>query len=838
MMTREVKLCYTQATKLFKNKGDEMRTLEIQGYEQDDPSIVKLLIDSNNDLNEECWRPDTATFFETKATLLYVACFDNKPRIVKALLEAGANPEIKGKGSTPLMIACKMGHRQVVKELLAFNVKLQTTNNNSQTPLFIAYAVNEQNIIRQLHAAGADFSDFDDQEETVLTYACKHAALEVVKRLLEAGANPNQKNAKGESPLFLVLRQITQDFKVKNHKKFLAIFKLLIKYGVDIFNEPVAQNLTAYSVALGLGFEAIQNLIEVETAKKYYSHYSLLSQSIASLNLQLKAAEHAESMNSALNIALKSPFTFHLAKQYLQNGASLDEEDSPWNRLLVACLNNNLDEVKKLLSTNIARDEEKDHGTYPLDIAYFNGNKELIKILQDHKIPDFKKSTYSQLALASMFDQKVLVNNLLTSKQIQEDRLEALIFAITLGHNEIVKMLLSLDKHLLQAEIFEEAVKVLSMSGNIQLLDDLVTAYKNVHTHKTSPLLIAAMNNQHDLAMDQINKGAKLNIKGMETGRAPLYWACVNGDSILVKALLDNGAEMSKMDKKSYLSMSIKEGNLPLMQCILFKEDQIPKVLNRLLLEASAHGQLPIVRYLIKAHANVNATDSTKNTALHKAIENNHVDVIRELLKHGANPRLKNGHKVTAIDMAYRLANIPAYDMLNLADGRPQAYQPTNDDQYESAFTSKSSSTNHAINITEIDRHLTVIRAKANELKGKSNNNSSYIEAAEVAEKLVTTLNNARNDYDKNKDGIAFKNRCLDAINDPKTKTVLEQHRGWRGILAKIGNAIINALSLNLAPYAKSGQGLFSQVTDSAKKLKEFEISLNEGTQDKKHGPK
>ena len=67
---------------------------------------------------------------------------------------------------------------------------------------------------------------------------------------------------------------------------------------------------------------------------------------------------------------------------------------------------------------------------------------------------------------------------------------------------------------------------------------------------------------------------------------------------------------------------------------------------------ASDKGRLDVVRELLKAGANVNAVDEDDWTALHLASNNGHLDVVRELLRAGADPTLKNKEGKMARDYA------------------------------------------------------------------------------------------------------------------------------------------------------------------------------------------
>ena len=111
---------------------------------------------------------------EESISLLHVACIENKPQVVKLLLERGANPDIKlpKSGLTPIELVCtsKQAHPELIEILASylFAHRLEVNASHSVT--------------------AADYpNDF-----TLLQLACRWQNVQAIKTLLCHHADPNQ----------------------------------------------------------------------------------------------------------------------------------------------------------------------------------------------------------------------------------------------------------------------------------------------------------------------------------------------------------------------------------------------------------------------------------------------------------------------------------------------------------------------------------------------------------------------------------------------------------------------------------------------------------------------
>jgi ankyrin repeat protein len=125
-------------------------------------------------------------------TPLSVACTNGNPKIVKLLLERGANPNatLLG-GETVLMTAARTGRVEPVRALLAKGAKVNAKERRQQTALMWAAAEGHLGVVDVLLAAGADFKTPLESGFTPMLFAVRQGHTPVVKRLLRAGIDVN-----------------------------------------------------------------------------------------------------------------------------------------------------------------------------------------------------------------------------------------------------------------------------------------------------------------------------------------------------------------------------------------------------------------------------------------------------------------------------------------------------------------------------------------------------------------------------------------------------------------------------------------------------------------------
>ena len=125
------------------------------------------------------------------ATALFHAAQENHPDIVDLLIKHGADVNLTfDRGDTsPLGIACKFGHIEVVKRLLkAPGAQINQTTDKGATALGIAAKNGQDDIVRLLLENGADPNIGGKSGITPIDAACLSGHANIVRMLLDSGA--------------------------------------------------------------------------------------------------------------------------------------------------------------------------------------------------------------------------------------------------------------------------------------------------------------------------------------------------------------------------------------------------------------------------------------------------------------------------------------------------------------------------------------------------------------------------------------------------------------------------------------------------------------------------
>jgi len=172
---------------------------------------IKEIINKGADING---------FSEYGCTPLLIAVY-NSNKVVRLLLEAGANPNLGDDegDETPLMRAM---NEEICSILIDAGANVNTQRNDGVTALMITSAIcGGLAKMKVLIEAGADVNARDENGKTALMYAAEQTGnFKKVKLLIEAGANLNAKDYTGNTALSIAK-------KIEDNK----IIQLLIKAG-------------------------------------------------------------------------------------------------------------------------------------------------------------------------------------------------------------------------------------------------------------------------------------------------------------------------------------------------------------------------------------------------------------------------------------------------------------------------------------------------------------------------------------------------------------------------------------------------------------------------------
>lgn len=161
-------------------------TLVTEAMQTDNPELVRFLAAAGVDVNQAN---------KEDLTPLYIASRANKPEIVRALLEAKANPDraCTKRQETPLHSAAADGYDDILQLLLDAGCKVNVVDKKKRTALYRAVYDKHLSSAKLLLAYKADVNA-TCEGWTPLMVAAYNDDLPMVRLLLEHGADPEKKS--------------------------------------------------------------------------------------------------------------------------------------------------------------------------------------------------------------------------------------------------------------------------------------------------------------------------------------------------------------------------------------------------------------------------------------------------------------------------------------------------------------------------------------------------------------------------------------------------------------------------------------------------------------------
>jgi ankyrin repeat protein len=167
----------------------------------------------------------------------------------KAALLGGARVNTSNTwGSTPVLLAAKEGHADVVRTLLRAGASANG-RGGAMTPLAAAALGGHTEVIKLLLGSGAEADTSTESGESALMLAVRMNRVPAAAALLEAGASLQVHNRQGDGPVMVA---IAEDFP--------AMLALLLKHGASP-NSPDRDGLTPLYWAEYLKRDALAQLL-------------------------------------------------------------------------------------------------------------------------------------------------------------------------------------------------------------------------------------------------------------------------------------------------------------------------------------------------------------------------------------------------------------------------------------------------------------------------------------------------------------------------------------------------------------------------------------------------
>lgn len=569
--------------------------------------VVKACIQNKFDLDGCIVEGETALYFAVK---------DNHPNIVKLLLDANANIDLKHKKDfTPLYIAALKNSIEIVQLLIAKGA-MNTPAASGNCALHAAAQNGNTQMIELLIRSKvvADINVRNKIGETALCIAAEFGQTDALSVLLEFGADPELASYDDEPPLPQLVTPLDSQLQIQKDcsmaplrtaasKGHLEIVKLLIKNKAFI-NARSNKGITALWAASEQGHsEIVEFLLKQEDIQPFYP----LGQThlwIAACFGHLKTVETILSFdptlidyvddngNSPLYIAAANG---HLAvvELLIKNGANVNLEDQEQKSpLCAACKFNRIEVVKLLLQQKNIKYYSTSSNDFvtPINIAAGTGRIEILNLL-------ITKLKADQLPIAYANP--------------------GMLYACNEGKFEVVKYLAQ-------------------QGCSLDTTDD----------DGVSVMGYALFNGHKKLAIWLIENGANVNLAD-NWGKTAFAQACWKGSLAIAKLLQQHGCDCNQQgyDQRSPFHLACEYGHLEVCEWLLTQKVNI-HTLSRdstPLIGACVRSRDAIIKLLLEQNVNVNQqTKISGITALQVACLNSDLALVKKLLANKANINLAN----------------------------------------------------------------------------------------------------------------------------------------------------------------------------------------------------
>lgn len=257
----------------------------------------------------------------------------------------------------------------------------------------------------------------------------------------------------------------------------------------------------------------------------------------------------------------------------------------------------------------------------PLHVAAFNGYSDIVKILvnKDRTLIDIEDSIGRTAAVLAAFSGQINVLKILNPRQYNVYLLHAKFRAARKSGN--LKDLKNFLKNLEEEDQLKNIV--------------------NVKLGEWAPLHLAAFANWLDIIEILITNGAK--VSDLTPSFTPLHCASSNGHLAVIKYLIGKGARPKDINEDGWTSLhaAAQNGHLHVVMYFIdeYKEIDVDIIDNAHatpLHTAAFHGKLDVVKFLLRKGANIKAVNILGATPLFTAAINNNRDVYDFLLKKDA----------------------------------------------------------------------------------------------------------------------------------------------------------------------------------------------------------
>ena len=628
-------------------------------------AIDKGYFSYSKELSKKFLHQDVGT--EVSWIQLYAACFQENTQDVQFLLNDNTDVNhVSSAVYTSLLIAVTKGNIDIVTLLLDQDANVHSVTVDGKTPLHIAVDKGDETIIKKLltHEADPSLKDApgntslhlavrvkgeaktviqktDSKNISLLPASCYICSIQTVQAIIDHGADVNTVNNRGQTALWFACLDGQESF-----------VKILLDAGAD----PSLADRHGDSCL----HAAIHGQCSTETIQKIVDHGTQLNavnkDGATPLLLACSAAQ-AEAVRLFLNAeadpniayadgdaCLHAAIAADCSKEIIEEIINYGGEVNALNKrgrtaLLLGCFYRQMDSVKVLLEAGadpVIADEEGFSCLHAAIDGYCS--KDILQALIDH---------------GALVDAK------------RKDGTNALLRACTTGQSESVFFLLEAGCHTDAAKpdgnnCLHEAVKGKCSKDTLQYIIEHDMNVNAVNSKGQTALLQACESNQGESIKLLLEKGADPNIA--DTNRYTSLHAAIRGccTNETLKKIIAHKAYLNAQDMSGATALLLacsyrQQGSIN----VLLEAGSDPHIADKngvvcLHLAVLGGCSKMIIRKLIGQGTQVNAKNKDNCTALMLAYSKGNVDVIKILLKAGADPNIADANGDTLSHYAVR----------------------------------------------------------------------------------------------------------------------------------------------------------------------------------------